>query len=214
MSTRASAIFTVASVTLLGGLVAYAVYFDYKRRNDVEFRKKLRKEKKRAGKTAAQTQGPSGATLEVSQDDLRAAMVKLKDEPLPQTPEEKEHYFMSQVNLGEQLCGQGPAFHLAAALSFYRALRVYPSPVELIVIYQKTVPEPVFKLVMELTNMDVSSSPSSPRSTAPASVASEGQNASSEEDETSPSRSGPPSETSSQEWDKLTDPGNEATTPI
>lgn len=125
----------------------------------------------------------------------------------------------------------GPAFHLAAALSFYRALRVYPSPVELIVIYQKTVPEPVFKvrlfwpstlliiiliyiqLVMELTNMDVSSSPSSPPPTAPSSVASSGQNASSDDDDTSPTRSGPPSETSSQEWDKLTDPGNEAPTP-
>jgi len=40
-------------------------------------------------------------------------------------------------------------------LHFYRALRVYPSPVELIVIYQKTMPEPVFKIVMELTNLDV-----------------------------------------------------------
>ncbi len=123
------------------------------------------KEKKRAGKSATQTQSGPDAALEISQADLRAAMVKLKDEPMPQSPEEKEHYFMSQVNLGEQLCAQGsychssiwfvklitrpvtgPAFHLAAALSFYRALRVYPSPVELIVIYQKTVPEPVFKV--------------------------------------------------------------------
>jgi hypothetical protein len=31
-------------------------------------------------------------------------------------------------------------------MSFYRALRVYPAPVELIVIYQKTVPEPIFKV--------------------------------------------------------------------
>lgn len=40
----------------------------------------------------------------------------------------------------------GPDFYLLAAMSFYRALRVYPSPVELIVIYQKTVPEPIFKV--------------------------------------------------------------------
>jgi len=40
----------------------------------------------------------------------------------------------------------GPDYHLAAAMSFYRALRVYPAPVELIVIYQKTVPEPIFKV--------------------------------------------------------------------
>lgn len=43
-------------------------------------------------------------------------------------------------------CALGPEFHLQAALCFYRALRVYPSPVELIVIYQKTVPEDVFKV--------------------------------------------------------------------
>ena len=128
MSARASTSFTVATVTLLGGLVAYAVYFDYRRRNDVDFRKKLRmsshpalteqltqheitgKEKKRAGKNATQAESASSASLEVSQADLRAAMGKLKDEPLPQTPEEKEHYFMSQVNLGEQLCAQGAYF--------------------------------------------------------------------------------------------------------
>ena len=32
-------------------------------------------------------------------------------------------------------------------MAFFRALRVYPSPVELIVIYQKTIPEPVFKVI-------------------------------------------------------------------
>lgn len=68
---------------------------------------------------------------------------------------------MSQVGLGEQLAAQGilhplplrtqlnyvsgPTFYLPAAMAFYRALRVYPSPVELIVIYQKTIPEAVFK---------------------------------------------------------------------
>jgi len=88
---------------------------------------------------------------------------QLKQEEPPKSPEEKETYFMSQVGLGEQLSSQGtslptvhvyrsdlqntgPAFYLLAALAFFRALRVYPSPVELIVIYQKTIPEPVFKV--------------------------------------------------------------------
>ncbi|KAG7447519.1 uncharacterized protein BT62DRAFT_986357 [Guyanagaster necrorhizus] len=62
---------------------------------------------------------------------------------------------MSQVAMGEQLALQGPDFQLPAALSFYRALRVYPSPVELMVIYEKTVPEPIFKMVIQMTNLDV-----------------------------------------------------------
>ena len=34
---------TIAAVTAAVGLAAYAVYFDYRRRNDVEFRKRLSK---------------------------------------------------------------------------------------------------------------------------------------------------------------------------
>lgn len=45
----------------------------------------------------------------------------------------------------------GPEYYLPAAMCFYRALRVYPSPVELIVIYEKTMPEPVFKVVLHVT---------------------------------------------------------------
>lgn len=96
----------------------------------------------------------------------------------------------------------GETFYLPAALSFYRALRVYPSPVELIMIYQKTVPEPVFKIVMEMTSLDVSVPLSATGMTAgrAATVVTgdEGK---------SPSSPGPPSEASSQEWENLTDPG-------
>jgi hypothetical protein len=38
----------------------------------------------------------------------------------------------------------GPLYKLPAALEFYRALRVYPSPVELIGIYEKTITPAVF----------------------------------------------------------------------
>jgi import receptor subunit TOM20 len=52
---------------------------------------------------------------------------------------------------------------------------------------------------MELTNLDVSNDSS----------LAEGSGAiSDEEDGLSPSRGGPPSDASSQEWDKVTDPGS------
>ena len=31
-------------------------------------------------------------------------------------------------------------------MAFYQALRIYPNPVDLLGIYQKTIPEPVFKV--------------------------------------------------------------------
>ncbi|KAF9821281.1 hypothetical protein IEO21_00889 [Rhodonia placenta] len=152
MSPRASAIFTLASVTIIGGFVAYAVYFDYKRRNDVSFRKQLKKDKKRVNKQAAQQEESTATPF--TTEELRAALAKVRDEELPETPEAKEQYFMGHVGMGEQLCAQGPLFQLSAALSFYRALRVYPSPVELIMIYQKTVPENVFKVCLPLKTLE------------------------------------------------------------
>ena len=62
----------------------------------------LGKEKKRVDKDAAQaTPAPLDA------EALRNALNKIREEELPEGPEEKEQYFMSQVGLGEQLSTQG-----------------------------------------------------------------------------------------------------------
>ncbi|KAI0787150.1 hypothetical protein BC629DRAFT_1714864 [Irpex lacteus] len=193
---------TIAGVTIASGVLAYAVYFDYKRRNDADFRKKLRKEKKRVQKAAAAAK-PS---VNVSADELRAAIAKIRSEEIPEIGPEREAYFMQNVGIGEQLCTQGPVAALPAAMSFFRALRVYPSPVELIMIYQKTVPEEVFQLIVEMTNLDEVVKQEEKEEEQPKLAAD-----SQEEDEapeTSPERSGPPSETSSQDWDRLTDTGS------
>jgi mitochondrial import receptor subunit TOM20 len=49
----------------------------------------------------------------------------------------------------------GESGYLDAALCFYKALKVYPNPVELIMIYQKTIPEAVFTLVYEMMSIEV-----------------------------------------------------------
>uniref|UniRef100_A0A8H8CL10 Mitochondrial import receptor subunit tom20 n=1 Tax=Psilocybe cubensis TaxID=181762 RepID=A0A8H8CL10_PSICU len=196
MDNRSTSYITLAAVSLAAGLAAYAVYFDYKRRNDVEFRKKLKKEKKRVEKAVAQSKQSELAESsgEIDEQALREVIKTIRSEPGPQTSDEKEGYFMSQVSIGEQLSLQGPRMYLPAAAAFFRALRVYPSPVELIGIYEKTIVDPVFKLVMQLTQLDVSDFNSPIHN-----------NMLDLDDNATPPR-GPPSETSSQEWDKLTDP--------
>ena len=42
MSSRTTSAVLVAAGVALAGLAAYAVYFDYKRRNDTQFRRQLR----------------------------------------------------------------------------------------------------------------------------------------------------------------------------
>jgi import receptor subunit TOM20 len=46
-----------------------------------------------------------------------------------------------------------------AAICFYKALKVYPAPAELVMVYQKTIPPEVFTLVMGMLSMDVSLDP-------------------------------------------------------
>jgi import receptor subunit TOM20 len=178
---------TLAVLAAAGiGIVTYAIYFDHKRRTDANFRKRLRmlnscilhyvlfttpsgREKKKLDKSAAQEAASSEAAGDapLPTEEILAAMVLVKDDQVPTTPEEREKYFMSQVEKGEQLCvkgrstlrvvedvcslcREGPEFAVEAALAFFRALRVYPSPVELIMIFQNTVPEPIFKVCSSL----------------------------------------------------------------
>ncbi|KAJ6560411.1 hypothetical protein B0H19DRAFT_1147577 [Mycena capillaripes] len=154
MTSRPGTILTIAGISLCG-IVAYAVYFDYQRRTDSEFRKKLRKEKKRVDKSLAQSREALAAENEVSEAELREALKQIKSEPRPPSQEARENYFMSQVAMGEQLAARGEPFHLPAALSFYRALSVYPSPPELLAIYQKTVPDAIVKMIMRLVDLDL-----------------------------------------------------------
>jgi import receptor subunit TOM20 len=47
---RASQIATITAASLLTAGIGYAVYFDYKRQNDPQFRKQLKKESKKTSK--------------------------------------------------------------------------------------------------------------------------------------------------------------------
>ncbi|EJD01142.1 MAS20-domain-containing protein [Fomitiporia mediterranea MF3/22] len=152
-----SSILTITGITILGGFVAYAAYFDYKRRNDPTFRRKIRTQKKKVDKAVAENNQKEKATSSISipREILLALHEKVNEETLPTNPEEKHMFFMNAVGTGEKLAEQGPQNYLDAAVFFYQALRVYPSPMELIVIYQKTVPEGCLSIVMELYNLDV-----------------------------------------------------------
>jgi hypothetical protein len=111
------------------------------------------------------------------------ALVELELEAPPASPEAMEAYFQEHVATAEALAAEGPDNYVKAATHFYRALRVYPQPVELLrsecgrakrasaststskpryialyrvltsPVYQKVCPEPVFQLVIKLTQL-------------------------------------------------------------
>jgi import receptor subunit TOM20 len=123
--------------TLAAGALAYAVYFDYRRRTDVEFRKSLKKQHKKVSKL----QELSAKEAEKGQKEkIRRVVEEANEEGFPRDPEETEGYFMQEVARGEGMCQDG-SDPVDAALCFYKALKVYPQPRELISIYDKTVPK-------------------------------------------------------------------------
>ena len=86
-----------------------AAYFDYKRRNDPEFRRNLKKEQKLHAKAQ---KAQANAQNESQRERLREAVRNALAEGFPTDVEEKEAYFMSEVAHGETLCSEGiPSGH-------------------------------------------------------------------------------------------------------
>ncbi|KAH7561693.1 myosin heavy chain s [Bipolaris maydis] len=172
-SLKPSTIAAISAGTIITGLLAYAAYFDYKRRNDPNFRKQLKKESKRTERQAKEEAEAQGAEQKKA---IREAVERANDEGFPKDPEEVEAYFMQEVAQGEGMVQKGMqslvvtvvvlagcgancmagADNVEAALCFYRALKVYPNPRELINIYDKTVPKPVLDILAEMIAVDTS----------------------------------------------------------
>ncbi|ORX38243.1 mitochondrial outer membrane translocase complex, subunit Tom20 domain-containing protein [Kockovaella imperatae] len=140
----------ITTGAILTGLVGYAVYFDYQRRHNPEFRKSIKKQHK---KVRAAAEARNKAEKDRNSKLLREALKEIQAESPPSAPEQQEMYFQEHVGQGEQLAAMGPDSYVEAAAHFYRALRVYPQPVELLMIYQKVAPPPVFALLLELTSL-------------------------------------------------------------
>lgn len=140
------AVATTAAV----GLVGYAACFDYERRHNPEFRRRLLRDQHRQ-RRAAEVQSRRAQANQ--QDALRSAVREMRNErPFQGSAEEKEGYFLEQVAMGEALAARGeqwnilpttrrsdgsdyeryvvagPAFFVPAAISFFKALQVYPQP--------------------------------------------------------------------------------------
>ena len=100
-SLRPSAAVAAIAGTAVTGFLAYAVYFDYKRRNDPEFRKTLNRQKRQTAKKAkAEAEGAANR----ERKELRAMVDGANEEGYPEKAEDKEAYFMEKLTEGEGLC--------------------------------------------------------------------------------------------------------------
>ncbi|XBW38046.1 hypothetical protein QEN19_003631 [Hanseniaspora menglaensis] len=136
-----TSIFTAVTVLSASAFL----YFDYKRRNDFEFRKSLAKRERKFHESKAA----------VKQEEVKGLLRKyanlinmeLTFNPLPANPEDSEALFGQLSQKGEQLCSQGPEKYEEAALCFYKSLLIFPTPLKLLEILQSVVPPPVFEIL-------------------------------------------------------------------
>lgn len=116
---------------------AYAAYFDYKRRSQADFRRNLRRNERRV---ARQEKEAAQADAIAHRRRVKVAIDEAKSQDFPTGSDEREAYFLEQVQAGE-LLGADPTKLFDAALAFYKALKVYPTPGDLIQVYDRTVPK-------------------------------------------------------------------------
>jgi import receptor subunit TOM20 len=88
-------------------LLAYAVYFDHRRRTDPNFRKQLKRESRRQARAAKEE---AEANTIRQREVIKVAVAEAKEEGFPTDVEEKEAYFMNEVARGEQLSQDGMKF--------------------------------------------------------------------------------------------------------
>jgi len=146
---------TIALITVgtaITGFLAYAVYFDHKRRTDPGFRKALKRESKRQARLAKEEAEIQGKQ---QREQIKQAVDEALEEGFPSDLEEREAFFMQQISQGEAMSGEG-SDPVGAALCFYKGLKVYPEPKALIAIYDNTVPKDVLEILATMVAQDKS----------------------------------------------------------
>ncbi|KAF2103594.1 protein import receptor MAS20 [Rhizodiscina lignyota] len=142
------------------GFLAYALYFDHRRRTDPDFRKALKRESKRQAKAAKEE---AEAEDVQRRKKIRDLVAEANAEGYPSDPERVEEYFMTEVAEGEKKISDGSVGSdpVDAALCFYKALKVYPNQEDLIHIFDKTVPKasdlpPILDILAQMIAADPS----------------------------------------------------------
>ncbi|KAK6065829.1 MAS20 protein import receptor [Seiridium cupressi] len=147
---QTSTITTISVATIATGLLGYALYFDSQRRQSAEFRRSLRRNERHQQRAEKENAAAAGKER---LKDIQNAVDAAKDEGFPAGVNERENYFMEHVQIGEQLAVD-PSKTLDAALAFYQALKVYPTPGDLVGIYDKTVDKRVLDVLAEMIAYD------------------------------------------------------------
>lgn len=148
MSGKPSSVASLIVGVCAAGALAYAIYFDHRRRTSPEFRRQLRRQRK---ETAEQEELQEKKMRENKVGQVRDFVLAQGDFeaefPAAAAVPEREQYFTEQVRLGE-VYQSTEALYLDAAFAYYKALSVFPQPTDLLRIFNSTLPEVIYLYVV------------------------------------------------------------------
>jgi len=145
---RLSSVFAIGTGTIVTGFLAYAIYFDHQRRNNPDFRKALKRESKLAAKAEQQKKD---AEVKEQRQAIKEAVERANAEPIPADDQERETYFMENIQAGEDLTKKGDS--IEAATAFFKCLKVYPRKGDLISMFDKTVPKEILEILATMISI-------------------------------------------------------------
>jgi mitochondrial import receptor subunit TOM20 len=103
-SIRPTTVVAITAGTIVTGFLAYAVYFDYRRRTDPAFRRALKRESKLQAKAE---KDQKAAEVHKQQQVIRDIVQRVNSESLPKGELDGETFFMEQIALAEELAKDG-----------------------------------------------------------------------------------------------------------
>jgi import receptor subunit TOM20 len=166
---------TVAALTGFAvAAVGYVVYFDYKRRNDAAFRKKLQKQKDEAKAEMAKVEAKVKVEEVEEAEIVQKAMKSNQQLPFPEMngipammtekldkvdlplevlrqmpPEEQQKVFYSVLAVGEALMGRGQEGRKKAIEYFVKAANLVPSPAEVLSAFSQVLDKETYDEVIK-----------------------------------------------------------------
>jgi import receptor subunit TOM20 len=99
-SIRAQTVVALSAGAVVAGALGYAVYFDYKRRTDSEFRRAIKRDAKKQARAQKAKAEESAANM---RKEIAQLVRHMNSEGYPSRQDEMEIYFMEQMQKSEAL---------------------------------------------------------------------------------------------------------------
>lgn len=96
---RTTTVLAITAGSIITGFVAYAIYFDHRRRTDAAFRKGLKRESRAQAKAEREAKD---AEAEKQKNTVQDAVERANREGYPDGEIEREQFFMEQIQLAEE----------------------------------------------------------------------------------------------------------------